>query len=148
MRESVSVSPACKACGGLRCVKNGFDREQQRYRCSECRYNFTDTKPRGENPAKKALALLLYGMGNMSFRMIARVLGASHVAVYKWVRAEAEKLPEPEIPATVEIVNLDEMWHFVKKRLRNSGFGARMTLSVGELWPGCVVAVMMKPVKN
>jgi hypothetical protein len=32
----------------------------------------------------KALAVLLYGMGNMSFSMIGRLLGVSDVAVLKW----------------------------------------------------------------
>ncbi len=49
---------------------------------------------RGKPPAMKALAILLYGMGSMSFSMIGRVLGVSDVAVLKWVRAEAAALPE------------------------------------------------------
>ena len=63
----------------------------------------------------KALAVLLYGMGNMSFNGIGRLLGVSDVAVLKWVRAEAVTLPEPEVPATVVTVEVDEMWHFLKK---------------------------------
>ena len=46
----------------------------------------------------KALALLLYGMGNMSFGSIARILKVSDVAVLKWIRAEAAKLPELSTP--------------------------------------------------
>ena len=34
----------------------------------------------------RALAVLLYGMGNMSLSMIGRLLGVSDVAVLKWVR--------------------------------------------------------------
>ena len=34
----------------------------------------------------KALALLLYAMGNVSFCSIARILGVSDVAVLNWVR--------------------------------------------------------------
>ena len=98
--------------------------------------------------AKRALIVLLSAMGNMSFRMIGRILGVSNVTVYKTVRAEAEKVPEPIIPADVEVVNLDEMWHFLKKRLQSCGFGEHMMLSLGEPWAGCVVAVMMKPAKN
>ena len=45
-----------------------------------------------------------------------------------WVRDEARKLPEPSTKAEVVVVTLDEMWHFVKKRLRNCGFGEPMTL--------------------
>ena len=63
----------------------------------------------------KVLVLLLYGMGNMSFRSIARILKVSDVAVLKWIRAEAAKLPEPERAADVVRLTIDEMWHFLKK---------------------------------
>ncbi len=63
----------------------------------------------------KALAVLLYGMGGMSFSMIGRVLGVSDVAVLKWVRAEAAALPEPEVPVAAVTVGIDEMGHFIKK---------------------------------
>jgi transposase-like protein len=74
--------------------------------------NFTATKRRGRPAAIKALATLLYAMGNMSFCGIARLLNVSDVAVLKWIRQAALKLPEPEM---VELVMLDEMHHFLKK---------------------------------
>jgi transposase-like protein len=91
----------------------------QRYRCCYCSCNFTDTKPRGKPAAMKALALLLYAMGNMSFCGIGRLLKVSDVSVLRWAKAAALELPEPEIPADVELVNLDEMHHFVKKDKQN-----------------------------
>jgi transposase-like protein len=138
----------CKRCAAADYVKNGTVRGLQRYRCKACGCNFTATKPRGKPAAMKTLALLLYGMGNAGYRMIARLLGVSHVAVYGWIRTEAAKLPEPEITGETVIVTLDEMWHFLKKRLRSCGFGERMTLCVGAPSPGCLVAVMMPPVKS
>ena len=63
----------------------------------------------------KALAVLLYGMGGMGFSAIGRLLGVSDVAVLKWVRAEAAALPEPEVSAAAVTVEVDEMWHFLKK---------------------------------
>ena len=74
----------------------------------------------------KALTVLLYGMGNMSFSMIGRLLGVSDVAVLKWVRAEAYALPEPAAPAEMVTVEVDEMWHFVKKSMPKRG-SARLT---------------------
>ena len=138
----------CKRCAAADYVKNGMVRGLQRYRCKACGCNFTATKPRGKPAALKTLALLLYGMGNASYRMIARLLGVSHVAVYGWIRTEAAKLPEPEIMGETVVLTLDEMWHFLKKRLKSSGFGERMTLCVGAPSPGCLVAVMMPPVKS
>ena len=96
----------------------------------------------------KALTVLLYGMGNMSYRMLARLLGTSHVSVYERIRAEAEKLPEPERPADVERVNVDEMWHFLKKRAKHFGSSERLILLSGEFFPGYSGIVMMQPSKN
>ena len=93
----------------------------------------------------KALAILLYGMGGMSFSMIGRVLGVSDVAVLKWVRAEAMALPEPVVSPSVVTVEVDEMWHFLKKSLPSSGSGGPMTWISGAPWPGFWVAVMMRP---
>jgi transposase-like protein len=138
----------CKRCAAADYVKNGQVRGLQRYRCNACGCNFTASKPRGRPAALKALALLLYGMGNAGYRMIARLLGVSHVTVYNWIRTEAAKLPEPEMTGETVILTLDEMWHFLKKRLKSSGFGEPMTLCIGAPSPGCLVAVMMPPVKG
>ena len=138
----------CKRCDATDYMKNGIVRGVQRYRCRSCGCNFTMTPPRGKPAAMKALALLLYAMGNMSFCSIARILGVSDVAILNWVRDEARKLPEPSTKADVVIVTLDEMWHFVKKRLKNCGFGEPMILSIGEPSPGLLVAVMTTHAKG
>ncbi len=140
------LEPECKRCGARDYTKNGTVRGIQRYRCRSCGCNFTATKRRGRPAAVKALASLLYAMGNMSFSGIGRLVGVSDVAVLKWIRAEALKLPEPEMPADTQIVMLDEMHHFLKKRQKS--YGERMILSSGELYPGFWVGVMMQPVKD
>ncbi len=85
----------------------------QRYRCKACGRSFTRTPARGKPPAMKALAVLLYALGDVSQGMIARLLGVSHVAVYKWVRAAGEDAPAPSVAPADNIVQIDEMWHFV-----------------------------------
>ena len=135
----------CKRCGSVDYAKSGLARGHQRYRCRGCGCHFTNTPRRGKPPAMKALAVLLYGMGGMSFSMIGRVLGVSDVAVLKWVRAEAAALPEPVVSPSVVTVEVDEMWHFLKKSLPSSGSGAPMTWVSGAPWPGCWVGVMMQP---
>ncbi len=138
----------CKRCGAADHVKNGIVRGFQRYCCLSCGFNFTMTPPRGKSPAMRALALLLYAMGNMSFCAIARILGVSDVAVLNWVRDEARKLPEPSVKTEQVVVTVDEMWHFLKKRLKSSGFGEPMILSLGEPLPGLLVAVMTPHAKS
>ena len=68
---------------------------RQRYRCKACGRSFTATPPRGKPPAMRALAVLLYALGDVSQGMIAKLLGVSHVAVYKWVSAAGEAAPRP-----------------------------------------------------
>ena len=138
----------CKRCHGTDYVKRGTVRNLQRYQCKSCGCNFTNTPPRGKPPAMKALALMLYAMGNMSFCGIGRLLKVSDVSVLRWARAAALELPEPQMPADVELVMLDEMHHFIKKRQTKYGFGERLLLSSGELCPGFWVGVMMPPVKS
>ncbi len=136
---------SCKHCGGSEYVKNGMVCGRQRYRCKGCGCNFTNTPRRGKPAGMKALAVLLYAMGNASFCMIARLLGVSDVAVLKWIRAEAKALPEPPVSGDLLVPTLDEMWHFIQKNHKNCGSGEPMILSVGEPWPGFEGIVMMQP---
>ena len=89
----------CKRCGSVAFVKNGIVRGHQRYHCRDCGCNFTNTPRRGKPPAMRALAVLLYAMGNMSYGMIARLFGVSEVAVFKWIRKEA--VPRPRVPRDI-----------------------------------------------
>ena len=93
----------------------------QRYRCKACGRSFTRTPARGKPPAMKALAVLLYALGNVSQGMIARLLGVSHVAVYKWVRAAGEGAPAPSVAPADNIVQIDEMGHFVDGKKQGLG---------------------------
>ena len=65
-----------EGCGAADHMKNGIVRDVQRYLCRSCGCNFTMTPPRGKPPAMKALAMLLYAMGNVSFCSIARITQA------------------------------------------------------------------------
>lgn len=138
----------CKRCQASDSVKNGMVRGRQRYRCRPCSCNFTATKPRAKPAAMKALAMLLYAMGNMSFCGIGRLLKVSDVSVLRWVRVAALERPEPEMPADVEWVMLDEVHHFIKRRRIKYGLGERLFPSSGKLCPGFWVGVMMPPVKG
>ena len=105
----------CKGCGGEEHVKNWFMRGKQRYRCKACGLNFTDTPPRGMPLRVKVEAVLLY-LSGLSMNRTAKLLGVSTPSVQAWIERFAEvyaQKPEPEGRAVV--VELDEMWHFLKK---------------------------------
>ena len=104
----------CKHCGSGSFVRNGMAHGHQRYRCKACGRSFTATPARGKPAAMKALAVLLYALGNVSQGMIARLPGVSHVAVYKWIRAAGEATPAPAVAPADNLVQIDEMWPFVE----------------------------------
>ena len=135
----------CKHCGSGSFVRNGMAAGHQRYRCKACGRSFTQTPARGKPPAVKALAVLLYALGGVSQGMIARLLGVSHVAVYKWVRKAGEDAPAPSATPSSGIVQIGEMWHFVNGKKTRFGSGEPTTLWHGEPWPGNWVGVMMRP---
>jgi len=90
-------------------------RNKQRYLCKACGLNFTNTPPRGKPLALKAAAVLLYVSG-LSMNRTAQLLGVSTPTIQAWLEqfaaAYAQK-PEPEGRAVV--IELDEMWHYLKK---------------------------------
>jgi hypothetical protein len=64
----------------------------------------------------------LEGVG---FRGIERLTGIPHSTLILWVKnlgAEIERL-RPELTEQVMTVELDEMWHFIKKKHKNVGSG-------------------------
>src|SRR5207344_340256 len=104
----------CKGCGSEEHVKNGFMRGKQRYRCKACGLNFTDTPPRGMPLRVKLEAVLLY-LSGLSMNRTAKLLGVSTPSVMTWIERFAEvyaQKPEPEGRALV--IELDEMWHFLR----------------------------------
>ncbi len=128
----------CKRCGSEGHVKNGFMRGKQRYRCKACGLNFTDTPAPGKPLAMKATAVLLYITG--------KLLGVSTPTIQAWLeqfaQAYAQK-PEPEGRAVV--IELDEMWHYLKKSRTSSGSGRLGIVLQGGWWTGSAAVVTQPP---
>lgn len=113
----------CQGCGRKEQVENGWMRGKQRYRCKACGLNFTDTPPRGMPLRCKVEAVLLY-LSGLSMNRTAKLLGVSTPTVQAWIERFAKvyaQKPEPEGRAVV--VELDEMWHYLKKSPPDSGSG-------------------------
>ena len=137
----------CKFCGVLECVKNGKVKGQQRYYCKSCFKNFTDTPHRGVGEEKRLLAVSLYASG-LSMNRIAQFFDVSCTAVLKWVRAFSEKLCpkiEPDPSQQVLVLEVDEFWHYLKKRVKESGSLKPMIAMVNDLSTGSLEIVMLKP---
>ena len=136
----------CKRCGSAKQVKNGLMRGKQRYLCKACGLTFTDTPPRGKPLALKVAAVLLYVSG-LSMNRTAKLLGVSTPTIQAWLEqfaaAYAQK-PEPEGRAVV--IELDEMWHYLKKSPNPSGSGRLGIVLQGDWWIGNAAVVIRSPV--
>ena len=131
----------CKRCGSEEYVKNGLMRGKQRFLCKGCGLNFTDTPARGKPLAMKAAAVLLYVSG-LSMNRTAKLLGVSTPTVQVWLEQFAQtyaQKPEPEGRAVV--IELDEMWHYLKKSPSHSGSGRLGIVLQGSWWTGNVAVV-------
>ena len=107
-------------------IKKGFDkRGNQRYLNKETGKIFTlnekTAKRFSDDVREKAIEIYLEGAG---VRAVSRLLGTSHVSVLNWIKKAALSITPVEQPTDYQAVELDEMWHFLKKSKTNPGFGS------------------------
>jgi transposase len=119
--------PVCPVCQHAQVIKFGWVGELQRWQCKKCQYRFTRTTFRGKPASMKAMAIALHGLG-LSFNAIGKLFCVSAQAVINWVRKHTLDLPEIQIEQPVQVIELDEMWHFLEKKRTNSGFGKHSIL--------------------
>src|SRR4051794_3870941 len=113
----------CKRCGAEEHVRNGFMKGLQRYRCKACGLNFTDTPPRGMPLRVKVTAALLY-LSGLSMNRPAKLLGGPPPSVMPGLEQFAKACPRtPEPEGHARAVEVDGMWHFLKKRPTSPGCG-------------------------
>ena len=143
----------CCQCGSDNYRKNGITRGKQRYLCKECGYNFTNIHGRGYPPELQIQALKLYSE-NMGIRSIGRFLGVDPSTVMNWIRNAGEKLMDrlrsavPESIDGMDIIEIDEMWHYTKKNSGNSGYGLLYLEKPDASSPSKPALVVVKPCKN
>jgi len=137
----------CKHCGSTKVVKNGFVRKKQRYFCKSCSRNFVigDGRRKESVAIKKALCVILYSLGKASFGFLAKLFGVSRSLTYRWVKSEAESLPEPKVSNEIKEIEFDEMWHFIQSKKNQYGSSRRWIVAQGELLPGLLGIVMLQP---
>jgi transposase-like protein len=75
-------------------IKNGLVRGKQRYRCRECRCNFTEDDNRNKYDNKtKNLAIRMY-LNNCGFRRIAAILDIPLTTIFSWVKKAGQIVDE------------------------------------------------------
>ena len=118
----MNEKPPCPKCQSREVVKNGKVQWKQRYKCKSCSLQFTRLTPRGRPAQEKAMAVTLYTLG-LSIRAIARLIGVSPTAVLKWIKTFAKTHYEKPAPGDAILVELDEMWHYIKSKKTSYGYG-------------------------
>jgi transposase-like protein len=112
----------CRKCGSSKSVKNGKRGDAQCYKCSDCGFQYTREDSRGHSEAERSKAIALYLLG-LSMRVISKLFHVNVSTILYWVRNFATKnytKPTPQGPIVIE---LDEMWHFIKSKKTNAGYG-------------------------
>ena len=117
----------CPKCGCAVAVKNGIVQGKQRYKCKSCGCNYTQSTMSRTPKEQRVAALKLYLEG-VGFRGIERLTGTPHTTVISWVSKLGEDIERlrPQNGGAVNIMELDELWHFVKKSPTSSGSGLPM----------------------
>jgi transposase-like protein len=116
----------CKKCNSKNYVKAGFINKEQRYLCKDCGCKFVPTRQKGKDDKTKLTAVWLYCHG-LSFRTIAKLFNVNVKSVFNWVKDFALQnyiKPDPKTAGeSVIILELDEMWHYIKSKKTNAGYG-------------------------
>lgn len=118
----MNEKPPCPKCQSIEVVKNGKVQGKQKDKCNSCSLQFTRLTPRGRPAQEKAMAVTLYTLG-LSIRAIARLIGVSPTAVLKWIKTFAKTHYEKPAPGDAILVELDEMWHYIKSKKTSYGYG-------------------------
>ena len=135
----------CKRCGGRDYVRNGMARSKQRCLCNGCGLNITDTPPPGKPLAMKVTAVLLYVSG-LSMNRTGKLLGVSAPTIQAWIEQFAKVYgPKPEPEGRAVVIELDEMWHYLKKSRTSCGSGRLGIVLQDNWWIGNAAVVTRPP---
>ena len=139
---------SCKRCQSEKSIKAGTMNCKQRYRCKDCGYHFTSEDGRVKYGANdRFVALTLYRKG-LSLRSIAEIIGTSNVLVLYWIRNIGRFVQEAVLsrpfPSSEEmdIIEIDEMWHYVQKNAKEYGYGLRTLVPNKESLPAKLALVV------
>ena len=129
---------ACPKCQSDRVINNGSTAGKPKKQCKMCGYQFTRTTPRGKPLAMKINAVLWY-LSDVSMNRIAFLLRVSAQSILNWIRTFAREHYEKPVPAGKTIVlELDEMWHYLKKKRQKLWIWKALDRDTGQLldWEG------------
>jgi IS1 family transposase/transposase-like protein len=123
----------CPQCQRDRLVNNGSAAGKPKKLCRQCGYQLTRITPRGKPLAMKVHAVLLY-LSGLSMPRIACLLRGSAQSVLNWLSTLAQEHDEkPEPTSRAIILELDEMWHYLKQNRRTLWIWKALDRDTGQL---------------
>ena len=118
----------CPNCSSDQIVKSGIVNKRQRFKCKQCNYFFTVNKlgkKIDDYFVNKALQLYLEGL---SYRVIERILGVSHVSIMNWVKRYGIKRPQNKnYHSSYKILNGKELAVYFQNPNNLKGAGVVVT---------------------
>lgn len=120
----------CKHCGGDKCVKNGMVQGKQRFECKQCGRTFREGDLRERYTIDHKLRVIKWYLEGVGIMSIERMEKVPNPLIIKWIRKLSkllrQKLNETEIPEDVrqvQIIELDELFSYCQKKLKESTYG-------------------------
>ena len=111
----------CKYCGHVGGWKSGIVRKKQRYKCPESRCTMCEQDSRIRYTYKGREATITLYLESNGFRRIARILTQIYGKLFhnqtiiKLVKKATISLPEHKNHEPMDVVEMDELYTFVKK---------------------------------
>jgi transposase-like protein len=116
----------CPHCQSEKTCKNGVTKGIQRCRCRACGRTFSETPKTSKDAKEKAIFMYL---NNVGIRKTALFLGVSPSTILNWVRERHAILQEmllrdkPNYSEQADIIEMDEVFTYVKKNKAESSYG-------------------------
>ena len=104
---------------------NGHGKGEQRYRCKDCRMNYQKGDKRIKYSKEKRMKVMKCYLEGMGIRSIERLEGVPNPLIIRWIRRfgkevkeEVERFPVPEEAKDIQILEIDELFSYCKKKER------------------------------
>lgn len=131
----------CKRCGGKERVRNGIVGGRQRYKCKSCNYSFREGDSRVKYSDEKRIRVVKWYLEGVGIRSIERREGVPNPLIIRWIRKFAdilkkkmEKTSAPQNIRDVQIMELDELYSYCKKKRAKFISGLLWTESETKWW--------------
>jgi transposase len=138
--------PKCKKCNSVQVTKSGKANGKQRYYCKVCGCHFTegDGRTNEQIAAKKAMCVVLYSLGKISFRTLAKTFNTSPSLTYRWIVEAGSKIPHQKTSGEVKQMEIDEAWHFIRSKAAAFESSKPVTVAAGEMGLGYSAIVILQ----